>query len=160
MTGCRARKADVVAGVKPVQNDARAGHIVPPLAGVAQLRGRVGNNTVPVAKPSACKRATTLANSAYCSSVVAVSAGVLLSAHGKMLNTPQISSPGCVRGFQLVDSFIKPGTQRKANAAHAGVDFQVYLGLYARLDGRSGECLCVLGRKQAVAMSFFANTAA
>lgn len=31
----------LIAGVKPVQDDARAGHVVPPL-GVAQLCGRVG----------------------------------------------------------------------------------------------------------------------
>ena len=68
--------------------------------------------------------------------------------HGKMLeHAADIQPRQGVQGFQLVDSFIKPGTHRKANAAHAGVDFQVYLGLYARLDGGSGECLRVLGGK-------------
>ena len=46
--------------------------------------------------------------------------------HGKMLeHAADIQPRQGVQGFQLVDSFIKPGTHRKANAAHAGVGLEV-----------------------------------
>ena len=77
---------------------------------------------------------------------VALVAGLDAVRHRKVLKDAADVQPGQgVEGLELADGLRKAGAYRKADAAHAGVDFQVDLNLDARLDGGSGERLRVLG---------------
>ena len=136
----------LIAGVKPVQDDARAGHVVPPL-GVAQLCGRVG--AVYRADGTAVRTQPLhdLREQRVLLVGVALVVGLDAVRHRKVLKDAADVQPGQgVESLQLADGLRKAGTHRKADAAHAGVDLQVDLNLDARLDGGSGERLCVFGR--------------
>ena len=146
MTGCRAGKCTSLLGSSPYR-------MMPARvmscrhSGWRSCAAELAQCTVPTGQPSARSRSTTCANSVVLLVGVALVVGLDAVRHRKVLKDAADVQPGQgVESLQLADGLRKAGTHRKADAAHAGVDLQVDLNLDARLDGGSGERLCVFGR--------------
>ena len=60
--------------------------------------------------------------------------------HGKVLEyAADVQTRQGIQCLQLADGLLKPGAHRKADAAHAGVDFQMHLDLHTGLHGGGRE---------------------